>query len=73
MNIRKRTWTWNGKERCAWQLDWREGGVRRQKQFRTRQEAEFFRDKLIAERHRTTYGPLVDAGTTFEAFLAVYT
>ena len=36
MNIRKRMWTWKGARAVAWQLDWNDGGKRRQKQFRTR-------------------------------------
>jgi integrase len=70
MNIRKRTWTWKGERASAWQLNWRHGGVRHQKQFRTRQEAELYRDKVIRERYARDYDVLLD--TTFLEFLKVY-
>ena len=70
MNIRKRTWIWHGEKGTAWQLNWRVAGKRRQKQFRTRQEAEHFRDKLIRERYAREYDVLLE--TTFPKFLDVY-
>lgn len=70
MNIRKRTWTWQGERGTAWQLDWRDAGGRHQKQFRTRQEAELFRDKLIRERYAHEYDVLLE--TTFRDFLKIY-
>jgi hypothetical protein len=70
MNIRKRTWTWKGERASAWQLNWRHGGARHQKQFRTRQEAELYRDKVIRERYACDYDVLLDA--TFPEFLKLY-
>ena len=70
MNIRKRTWTWQGAKRTAWQLDWRHGGKRGQRQFKTRQEAELYRDKLIRERYAREYDVLLE--TTFPTFLDLY-
>ena len=70
MNIRKRTWTWQGAKAVAWQLDSNDGGKRRQKQFRTRQEAELYRDKLIRERYAREYDVLLEA--SFADFLKIY-
>ena len=70
MNIRKRTWTWKGEKAVAWQLDWTDGGKRRQQQFRRRQEAELYRDKLIRERYAREYGVLLEA--SFPDFLKIY-
>jgi hypothetical protein len=55
VDIRKRTWTWQGERGSAWQLNWRHEGKRHQKQFRTRQEAELYRDKLIRDRSARDY------------------
>ncbi len=70
MNIRKRTWTWKGAKAVAWQLDWSDGGKRRQKQFRTRQEADLYRDKLIRQRYACEYDVLLEA--SFPDFLKIY-
>jgi integrase len=70
MNIRKRTWTWKGAKAVAWQLDWNDEGKRRQKQFRTRQEAELYRDKLIRGRYAREYDVLLEA--SFPDFLKIY-
>lgn len=70
MNIRKRTWIWKGAKAVAWQLDWTDGGKRRQKQFQTRQEAELYRDKLIRERYARDYDVLLEA--SFPDFLKIY-
>ncbi len=71
MNIRKRTWTWQGSKAVAWQLDWREHG-RHQKQFPTRREAELYRDKLIRERNAAEFGTLIDETLTFDEFSKIY-
>jgi integrase len=70
MNIRKRTWDWNGERGSARQLDWRHEGKRRQKQFRTRHEAELYRDKLIRDRYARDYDVLLEA--SFSDFLEIY-
>jgi integrase len=70
MNLRKRTWNWNGERGSAWQLNWRHEGKRSQKQFRTRQEAELFRDKLIRDRYARDYDVLLEA--SFADFLDIY-
>lgn len=70
MTIRKRTWKWKGQKRQAWRLDWRANGKRRQKQFKTKQEAELFRDKLIRERYAQEYGVLLKS--SFRDFLENY-
>ena len=61
MNIRKRTWESNGERGTACQLDWRRDGKRYQKQFRTRQEAELYRDKSNRERYAREYDVLLEA------------
>lgn len=44
MGIRRRTWTWKGKIKSAWVVDYLDGkGVRRLKTFRTRREADDWR------------------------------
>jgi integrase/recombinase XerD len=71
MNIRKRTWKWKGERHTAWRVDWTDPTERRrQKQFKTKQEAEFFRDKVIRERYAKEYGVLLKA--SFEEFLKIY-
>jgi integrase len=70
MNIRKRTWTWQGQKATAWMLDWREGTRRRRKQFETKQEAELYRDKVIRNRYAREYD--VPLEITFTKFLDVY-
>lgn len=71
MNIRKRTWSWRGKTNHAYMLDGRVGRRRIRRQFRTRNEAELYRDKLIRERRSEAYGTLLDR-ITFKAFVPVY-
>lgn len=71
MNIRKRTWSWQGKTNHAYILDGRIGGRRIRKQFRTRHEAELYRDRLIRERRSEEYGTLVER-ITFKAFIPIY-
>lgn len=72
MNIRKRTWTWQGKTHHGYVLDGRRDGRRIRKQFATRREAELFRDTLIRERNAERYGTLVDDGITFGEFTKLY-
>lgn len=70
MNIRKRTWIWQGEKANAWVVDWREGTRRRRQQFGTKQEAELFRDKVIRDRYARDYDVLLE--TTFVKFLDLY-
>ena len=71
MNIRKRTWSYKGRKSAAWQVDWSDRtGRRHQQQFKTKQEAELFRDKLIRERYAKEYGVLLEA--SFSDFLDLY-
>ena len=71
MNIRKRTWQWHGEDHTAWRVDWTDPtGRRRQKQFKTKDEAKLFRDKLIRERYAKEYGVLLEA--SFKEFLEIY-
>jgi len=71
MNIRKRNWKWRGERRTAWRVDWNDPtGRRRQKQFKTKQEAELFRDKVIRERYAREYGALLKA--SFPEFVKIY-
>ena len=73
MNIRKRTWKWQGEKRTAWRVDWKTpGGKRMQKQFRARQEAELFYGKLLKERQSRVYGTLVSDRLTFGEFIPIY-
>lgn len=72
MKIRKRTWTRQGEKKTAWRVDWKTpGGRRMQKQFRSRNEAQLFLEKLVKDKHARTYGVLLDP-ITFEAFLPTY-
>src|SRR5687768_1446927 len=70
MNIRKRTWSWQGKKRTAWVLDANDGTRRVRKQFAAKHEAELFRDKLIRSHYAAEYGALLQSG--FSEFLALY-
>jgi integrase len=70
MNIRKRTWTWEGEKHTAWVLDSKEGTRRLRKQFATKQEAELYRDKLIRNHYAEEYGVLLEA--SFSDFLDIY-
>lgn len=70
MNIRKRTWSWQGEKSVAWQLDWTDGAKRQRKQFGTKQEAELFRDKLIRQHYARDYDVLLEA--SFPDFLKIY-
>lgn len=71
MNIRKRRWTWQGEKRVAWRLDWRDPAGRHQRQFRTKHEAELFRDKLIRERNAERYDAILGP-ITLKDFLRLY-
>jgi integrase len=71
VHIWKRTWKWKGERRTAWRVDWTDPtGKRRQQQFKTKQEAGFFHDKLIRERYAKQYGVLLKA--SFADFLKIY-
>jgi integrase len=70
MNIRKRTWTWQGEKRTAWLLDSKDGTRRLRKQFATKQEAELYRDRLIRNHYAAEYGVLLEA--SFADFLDIY-
>ncbi len=75
MNIRKRTWEYpkdSGKKHAAYQLDWRDGFGRHQKQFATKREAELHRDKIIRQGEAETYGLSPDPHITFKGFVEVY-
>ena len=72
MNIRKRTWTWRGEKRVAYQLDWRVSGRRHQKQFATRREVELYRDRMIRERSAEQFGTLIDDAIVFDKFSVIY-
>ncbi len=70
MNIRKRTWQYKGKKASAWLVDWTDRTGRHQQQFRTKQEAEHCRDKLIRDRYAREYGVLLEA--SFLEFTKIY-
>ena len=70
MNIRKRSWTHDGKKSIAWLVDWKDRSGRRRHQFATKLEAEHFRDKLIRERYAKEYGVLLEA--SFSECLKIY-
>lgn len=70
MNIRKRSWVWQGEKRHAWRVDWKDSSGRHQRQFRSKVEAELFQEKLIKERHSREYGVLLES--SFADFLKIY-
>jgi integrase len=52
-------------------VDWRDSsGRRRQRQFKTKDEAKLFRDKLVRERYAKEYGVLLEA--SFAELLEIY-
>jgi integrase len=61
---------WQGEKNSAWQLNWRRDGRRHQKQFRTRHEAELYRDKVVRERYAHDYDVLLEA--SFAEFIRIY-
>ena len=70
MNIWKRSWVWNGQRHHAWRVDWKDSAGRHQRQFRSKVEADLFREKLIKEKHSREYGVLLES--SFPDFVNIY-
>lgn len=74
MNIRKVRWEYpKGSKhyQTAWRLDARSRG-NGQMQFKTKREAELWRDKLIRDDHAETFGISPEPGITFKGFVELY-
>lgn len=67
MVIRKTSWRYKGVKRSAWRVDARSIGGKRV-QFKTKREAELYRDKLIRERERDVYGVPTKGRTFFDLY-----
>lgn len=68
MSIRKRLWTTNGETRSAWIVDYTDQRRKRhQKTFRTKKEAEAFRDRMAVEVRQGLHVPDRDTVTVAEA------
>lgn len=59
MNIRKRTWRWQGEKHTAWVIDYKDG-KRRRRQFATRLEAELYFSNLLKRKRASAYGVVTD-------------
>jgi integrase len=68
MAIRQRTWTWKGKQKTAWVVDYFDAkGKRRLKTFRTKREADNWRSDTKVELRRGTHVAARDGVTFAEA------
>src|SRR6185436_10016222 len=68
MGIRQRTWTWKGKEKSAWVVDYFDAkGKRRLKTFRTKREADDWRSKTRIELNYGTHVADRDSVTVAQA------
>ena len=68
MGIRQRKWTWKGKEKSAWVVDYFDAkGKRRLKTFRTKREADDWRSETRIELKQGTHVADRDSVTVAEA------
>lgn len=71
MNIRRVKWQYRGHTHSAWRVDYRLGGKRIQRQFKTKLEAKLYLEKIIRERNSHEYGTLF-AESTLKEFIPIY-